>query len=570
MKTLSKKLLPLLVAGLSLAVHAEEVKTDAVPAAEAAAQPSGDTGLTGEILFQFLVAEMAVSRGQLPLASAQYWDLAKRTRDARIARRAAEVALYGQQWQAALEATRLWSELEPESAQARHTLWIMLANAGRSEELTAQLKEGLRNAGDGRRELLLQLPRVFAGGRDKVGAAKVIFDATSEWTGLPEARLVRAQASVAAADDAAALKEINEALVLKPDWQGAVLFKAQLLGRQSTEAVDLLTAFIGRYPDARDVRLTLARLLVDAKRYQEARVQYAKLLETQADNPELLYAVGLLSLQLEDVKAAEAPLKRLLEIDFKDKDAIHYYLGQIAETRGATDEAVAHYDAVGADANRVALSRLRAAELLRRAGRVDESLQRLRAAGPAAPVDKETLLLAESQMLVSAGRLEEAYQLLDKALAADPDNAALLYESAMLGERTHRAKESETRLRRFVVLKPEDPQGWNALGYTLADRGEHLDEAQQYIDKALALAPNDFYVLDSKGWLAFRLGDLKGAETWLRRAYAARPDVEIAAHLGEVLWVQGRKDEARAVWAEASKADSTNEALRETIKRFLP
>ena len=223
-----------------------------------------------------------------------------------------------------------------------------------------------------------------------------------------------------------------------------------------------------------------------------------------------------------------------------------------------------------ADPARVAQARLRAAELLRRSGRIDESLQRLRDAGPGSPVDKETLALAESQLLVSAGRLEEAYQLLDQARMSTPDNSALLYESAILAERTRRFAEAESLLRRLVVLKPEDPQGWNALGYSLADRGEKLEEAQEYIDKALALAPDDYFILDSKGWLAYRRGDLIGAESWLRRAYTAKPDVEIAAHLGEVLWVLGRRDEARALWTEASKAEPANEALRDTIKRFIP
>lgn len=564
-----KKLLLALLAVLSLAAHADE-ETPAQPAPTAEAAPSGDTGLTGEILFEYLVAEMAAARGQLPLASAQYWDLAKRTRDPRLARRAAEVSLYGQQWQAALESTRLWSELEPDSAQARHTLWILLANAGRNDELTAQLKEGLRTAGDNRREIVLQLPRVFAGVKDKTAAAGVINEATREWLSLPESRFVRAQSDVAAGDDGAALKEIDEALRLKPDWQGAVLFKAQLLGQKPGQSIELLTDFLARNPGARDVQLVLARLLVDAKRYGEARDKYAKLLETQPDSQELLYAVGLLSLQLDDTKTAEPALKKLLTLDFKDKDALHYYLGQIAEQKGANDEAIVHYDAVNGDANRMAQSRLRAAELLRRAGKIEDSLQHLRAAGPGVPLDKETLALAESQLLVAAGRLEEAYQAMDQALAVQPDNTALLYESAILGERTRRFKESEARLRRLLVLKPDDTQALNALGYSLADRGERLDEAQQYIDKALALAPNDFYILDSKGWLAFRRGDLKGAETWLRKAYAARPDVEVAAHLGEVLWVQGRQDEARSLWAEATKADPTNEALRDTIKRFLP
>ncbi len=582
MKPLSRTLLAVLLSGVSLASAARPAlladdnvtpPTAAAAPADAAtkAAPVADSGLTPQILFQFLLAEIAASRGQLPLASAQYVDLAKRTRDVRIARRAAEVSFYGQQYANALEATRLWSTLEPESDQASHAYWALLAAAGRWDELATQLGRYLQ---DGPGEIgtrLMQVPRIYAGVKERTVASNNINRVTEPWLNQAEARFIRAQGFVGANDEAAARTEIDEAIRLKPDWSAAVVFKAQLQSREPLSVIPTLTEFIQRNPGARDVRLALARLQVEAKQYKESRESFRILLESDPENPDLMYAVALLSLQLGDGDTAEKPLKKLLNSDFKDKDAIRFYLAQIAEHRKAGDEAIAYFDAVGgSDVSRITQSRIRAAELLRAQGKIDAALIRLKDAASANTAERTQLILAQSQLLSESKRFNEAWGVLTDGLATTPEDPVLLYEAAMLGERTQRFADAEKHLRRLIGLKPDHAHALNALGYSLADRNERLEEAQALIDKALSLDPDDPFILDSRGWLAFRRGELSAAEQHLRRAYGLRPDPEIAAHLGEVLWQQGRKDEARALLQAAVKTDPANEALNATIKRLTP
>lgn len=575
MKPLSRTLLAVLLSGASLASTARPMTfADAAPATgtpAAVASPVVDSGLTPQILFQFLLAEIAAARGQFSIASTQYVDLAKRTQDVRVARRAAEVAFYGQQFPAALEATQLWSTLEPESDQAQHAYWALLAAASRWDELNTQLGRYLETAGDQIGPRLLQIPRVYAGVKDRTVAAQNINRVTEPWLSVAEARFIRAQGAIGAGDETAARVEIDAAIQAKPDWSVPVIFKAQLLGREPLQVIPTLTDFLKRNPSAREVRLALARLQVEAKQYKEARENFHTLLESDPDSPDLMYAVGLLSLQLGDGAAAEKPLKRLLDSNFKDKDAIRFYLGQIAEHRNAADEAIGYFDAVGGDdISRITQSRVRAADLLRTQGKLDAALTRLKDAAKINSAERTQLILAQSQLLAEAKRFDEAYQLLGESLAATPDDQVLLYEAAMLAERTQRFADSERNLRKLLTLKPDHAHALNALGYSLADRNVHLDEAQALIDKALALDPEDPFILDSRGWLAFRKGAFAEAEGYLRRAYTQRADPEIAAHLGEVLWALNRKDDARTLLRAAAKADPGNEALTATIKRLIP
>ena len=200
---------------------------------------------------------------------------------------------------------------------------------------------------------------------------------------------------------------------------------------------------------------------------------------------------------------------------------------------------------------------------------VDAARERLALARTAMPGEAR-LIVAESQLLRDAGRHQEAYAFLANSLEAQPDQDELLYEISLVAEKLGQLDVVERHLRRLIALKPDSPQGYNALGYTFADHNIRLDEAAALVDKALSLATDDSFILDSKGWVLFRQGKLDAALETLKKAYAKQPDAEIAAHIGEVLWQMGRKDEARSIWTEANKAHPGNEALNATIKRFLP
>jgi tetratricopeptide (TPR) repeat protein len=309
--------------------------------------------------------------------------------------------------------------------------------------------------------------------------------------------------------------------------------------------------------------------LVSEKRYAESLVEFRRLLAGFPDNPDVINAVGILSLQMEEPKAAEVQFRRLLELGKGDLNPVRFYLGQIAEEGKNYAEALQHYDAVDGGEHQTA-SLLRGSQILVRQGRTEEARQRLQKARSILPAETPRLLIAESQLLRDAGRNEDALAVLLAGLEAQPEQPEILYEVALAAERLNRLADAEAYLRRLIALKPDSPQGYNALGYSLADRNLRLEEAEQLIDTALKLTPDDPFILDSKGWVLFRKGKHAESLVALRRAYAQRPDPEIAAHIGEVLWAMGQRDEAAALWRDAAKAHPANAVLSATIKRFTP
>ena len=524
--------------------------------------------LTGQILYQFLLAELAAQRGQFALSAGTYLDLAKSTRDPRIVRRAAEIAFHARQYDAALEAARLWLTLEPESQQARQMQSTLLLASGRIEELASSLARDLAaeeapRVGDA----LLRMVRAFARYPDKVAVQRLFDQLTEPYQGLAEARLVRAQAAVGTKDGDRARFEIDHALELRPTWELAALFKAELLPKGAAQ-IDFLQGWLAANPGAQQVRLAYARVLVSDKRYEAARSEFRRLLAASPDNPDMLYAVGILSLQVNDAAEAEQQLKHFVEIGRGDLDPARFYLGQIADKAGRPDDALRWYDQVAAGEHALP-AKVRAAQVLLRQNKLDEARQRLAAARANAPGDSR-LVVAEAQLLRDAGRHADAFAFLAGMLEVQPDQPEILYEAAMAAEKLGYVEVLELHLRRLMTLKPDSAQAYNALGYSLADRNLRLDEAAQLIDKALSLAPDDPFILDSKGWVLFRQGKFAAALEALQKAYAQKPDAEIAAHIGEVLWALDRRNEAVAVWREASKVHPTNEALTATIKRFVP
>ena len=523
--------------------------------------------LTGQILYQFLLAEIAAQRGQFGLSSDAYLDLARMTRDPRIVRRAVEIAFHARQYDAALEAARLWLTLEPESQQARQMLSTLLLASGRVEELAGNLARDLAAEVPRVGDALMRLGRAFARYPDKPSIQRLFDHLTQPYLDLAEAHFVRAQAAVGAGDSDRARSEIDRALELRPSWELAALFKAELLPKGAAQ-LDFLKTWLAANPGAQDVRLGYARGLVSEKRYEASRTEFRRLLSANPDNPDMLYAVGILSLQVNDAAEAEQQLRHFVEIGRGDLDPARYYLGQIAEQAGRPDDALRWYDQVAAGEHATP-AKVRAAQVLLRQNKLDEARERLAAARASAPDDMR-LVVAEAQLLRDAGRHEEAFAFLAKALEVQPDQPDILYETALAAEKLGYVEVLERHLRRLIALKPDSAQAYNALGYSLADRNLRLEEAAQLLDKALSLAPDDPFILDSKGWLLFRQGKPAEALETLQKAFVMKPDPEIAAHMGEVLWVLGRRDEALAVWREATKAHPTNEALAATIKRFVP
>ena len=523
--------------------------------------------LTGQILYQFLLAEIAAQRGQFALSASAFLDLANSTRDPRIVRRAAEVAFHSRQYDIALDAVRLWLSLEPDSQPAKQMYSTLLLSGGSIDELAASLARDLALEAPKVGEALMRISRAFTRYPDKQAIHRLFDQLTQPYLELAEAHFVRAQAEFGIGDTVRARSEIDQALALRPNWDAAALFKAELLPKGAAQ-LDFLKAWLAANPGAQDVRLAYARSLVGEKHFEDARVEFRRLLTANPDSPDMLYAVGILSLQVNDSSEAEQQLKRFVEIGRGDVNPARFYLGQIAEQAKRLDEAIGWYDQV-ASGEHAMQARVRAAQVLLRQNKLDEARTRLAAARATGP-DDPRLVVAEAQLLRDAGRHADAYAFLARILEARPDDPDILYETALAAEKLDNMDVMERHLRRVIALKPDSAQGYNALGYSFADRNLRLDEAAQLIDRAVMLAPDDAAILDSKGWLLFRQGKLPEALEYLRKAFAKMADGEIAAHLGEVLWALGKRDEAAAVWREAAKAHPTNEVLTATIKRFAP
>jgi tetratricopeptide (TPR) repeat protein len=553
----------------------EESDADAGPGdAQAGAQEPENRSaypnqeLSERLLYEMLLAEIAAQRGNVALSAQAYVDLAKRTRDPRIARRATEIALYARMNNAAIEAATIWHETDPASTRALQSLAGMLVSVGRYDEALPHLKKLLASSASDPAGGFALLPRMLANAQDKQAALKLTQNLAADHASLSEAHFAVARTAISAGDDRLALEETRKARQLRPDSEAAVLLEAQLLQKSSVDqAAAVLADYLRQYPAARETRLAYARTLVAQKRFGEARAEFQKLMTGMPDSTEMAFAVALLSLQLKDYDAAERYLKGLITSPYRDKDGVRLYLGQVAEERKDFSEALKWYGEVG-EGEQYVQAQIRYAQVLAREGKLDDARARLQQAAAKSGQQRIQLVLAEAQLLRDANQPKAAFDLVGQALDRVPNNPDLLYDYAMLAEKIERVDVLESSLRKLIEIRPEHAHAYNALGYSLADRNQRLPEARELIEKALKLAPDDSFIIDSMGWVLYRQGNLKDSLGYLRRAYAGRPDPEIAAHLGEVLWALGERSEAERVWGDAARESPDNETLTNTIKRL--
>jgi tetratricopeptide (TPR) repeat protein len=391
--------------------------------------------------------------------------------------------------------------------------------------------------------------------------------------------LILAHGAHAAGQSARATEEARAALAMKPDSEQAAIAAAQFmletknkteaLGR--ADAIALLSGFLQRNPSAAEARLAYARLLIGDGRNDAARAQFEELLHNDPHSPDPLFALGVLSLQADLRPQARDYFQRYLKAieDGADRepDPAYLNLARVAEDDQKYDEAFDWLHRVHSP-EQTLTARIREAFLLAKINRLEDSLKVLRETHPESPDDRLQITLSQGQILREAHRYQESYDLLAEASRAAPDDPNLLYETAMSAERLDKLDVMETNLRHLVQLRPDYAHAYNALGYTFADRNIRLKEAYELIDKALQLAPDDGFILDSMGWVQYRLGNLSAARDYLGRAYRLKPEADVAAHLGEVMWLQGDREAARNVWREASRRESDNETLKETLQRL--
>ena len=552
-------------AAIETATSPAVVQAEELPPAVADNLPKQE--LTPEILYQFLLAEVAGQRGEIGLAKSAYLDLARKTKDPRVAQRAAEIAVFARDQNGALEATRLWNETDQDSERANLTLVTLLLAQDKLAEAEPLLKKILAaDAPNG----FMRLSAWQGKTRDAAAALALVERLAADYPMLPEAQFAIAQAATQAGKPERVLSALQQADKLRPGWEPGVLYHAQWLAKTSrSDALGFLQDFLTRYPKAREVRLVYARLLVSANQFPEARKEFNRLTTDFPRNAEVSLAAGLLSLQVGDAEAARGFLTQTLEYDYKPTDTVHYYLGLAAEEMKQTDVATGHYQAVN-EGEYLVQARSRQAAMLVKQGALPEARALLAATRTSNDAQKMRLIQAEAELLRDARDYAQAFQVLSVGLKSYPDSPDLLYDHAMMAEKINKLDVLEANLRRVIQIKPDEAQAYNALGYTLADRTKRLDEAVVLLGKALSLAPNDPFILDSMGWAQYRKGNFERARGYLDRAYKARPDPEIAAHLGEVLWAHGQRDDASNLWQASLKSHPQNEVLLETLRRLQP
>ncbi len=583
-----------LAAALAIALATGFVITapsaEAQPYSQTQSQPKrvAPTLRSGEeqanFLYQYLLSEIAIQRGDEPTALATLSRLANSKQDARLARRAMEVAFKQRDTDAALDNALLWLELDRSSALARQAVMVL---AGSRPNVPATLEtatEGFAKLLAEPRHaplLLMQMGGLMERFNDKAAVSKAVQSLAMPLAHLPEAQFAIAQAQLLANELPEALIRVEKARKIKNNWSEdsrAAMLHARILleSKRDDEATALLTAYLASNPTVSpervEVQMMLARLHVGAKAYLSAREEFRLAMKAAPNNAEPAYAAALLSLEMDDFVDAETMLQRVLSIEpsIAEKSPVYFNLGAAQEGKKDIRNALASYQLV-TKGNYFLPAQARIAKLLTKTAGLpaaEAHLQKLLDGNIENPEHRTGVILAMAQLLREEKQLGRAFTWLSNAIDAAPDTIDLLYDRSMLAEKLTKLDVAEADLRAVIRLQPDHAQAHNALGYMLTEHTTRFAEASDLIDVAVKLSPEDAFIIDSLGWLQFKMGKVALAVETLQRAYKKRSDGEIAAHLGEALWVNNQPDEARRIWAAAIKDHPNNDALLAVIAKY--
>lgn len=543
----------------------------AQPAEEPAGSGLPDVELDGELLYQVLVGELAAKRGDASVGAEALTKAARLSRDPRLAQRATRLALEAGRYDVAMDAADLWVELKPGEDRPKESLALIMVEQGRVADAEAQFVRLLEDKeGEGRGAEMRRIGRLLARLSNKPKALETMNRLVERYQDDADAHFAAAFLADQAGEVDRVLSSLNDALALRPDWEEAAVAKIGHLIQEQypRERIDAFAReFLETAPDASRVRLSYARYLADQEATEESLAQFQKLLERDPDDTTALFSAGLLSVQMEQYNDAREFLMRHLELT-PDNDQIRLYLGQVAEERERYKEARKWYSEVDSQDHRFE-ARVQLGTVLVELEGLEAALEHLDAIKPDNEEEFVRLALTKEMVLREAGALTRAKAMLDDAVARYPGNSDLLYSRGLLAARLNQVSEHERDMRALLEEDPNNAHALNALGYTLADATDRTEEAYEMIKKALSMRPDDPFILDSMGWVLYRMGQNDKAIEYLEKALSKREDAEIAAHLGEVLWVVGEKDRAREVWERAKREHPDNHVLNETLERFL-
>ena len=529
--------------------------------------------LSSQVVFQVLAAEVALQRDQPAPAYQTYMALARDTHDPRMAQRATEIALAAQSPSDALNAVQLWQQYSPDSERAAQLDASLLVLAGRPEDAQPLLaRELARVPAENRGPALLSLQLLLSRGPNRVGGLNVLKGLVANDLDRPEAQLAIGRQQLLADDAPGARKSFEKALALKPDFVAAALMLAQMGPDERNEAIAALEKYVQQNPKSHDGHLALAQTYLAADRLDDAQKQFEIMHKNNGNDLMPLMALALINVQQKRLDAAQQYLTQYAQHAEKtpgaDPGQAYIYLAQIAAERNDMAGANAWLNRIGPDSQQYIPGQIARAQLLDKQGKTDDARKLLAGIQASDPRDRALIERTDASLLFDAKRYQEAEASLTKAASDFPDDPDIAYDYAMAAEKTGHYDVMEQQLRKLIRTQPDNPQAYNALGYSLADRGLWLDEANKLIEKASSLAPNDAFIMDSVGWVKYRLGDTSDAIRVLRKAFTLQPNAEIDAHLGEVLWKNGDQNGALAAWREAKKLEPDNDTLVKTLKRF--
>ncbi len=553
--------------------------------AKAAQAAAPSSALDSALFYQLLVGEITTQDGEPAAGFALMLDAARKTNDAQLYQRATDIALQSHSGDAALQAANAWKQAQPASREAnRYVLQILIA-LNRIADTAAPLKAEIELAPDAERAAVLTaVPRAYARVTDKKQASAAVQEALGNYLTPPASAGVASAAWItvgrmrlAAGDNSGALEAAHRGQAVDARNEGPALLALELMAAKLPEAEALVQKYLaGNTHAAPEIRMSYAQVLLDLQRYAEAAAQLQVVTRERPDYPEGWLVLGSLQLQDNQFAQAQTSLERYVALAQSQSAGAersrglaqaYLSLSQLAEKRKDFAAAEGWLRKID-NASDLAQAQTRRASILASQGKLEQGRQLIRQLPERSPADARLKLNAEVALLREFKQYRAAHDLLEQALVKTPNEADLIYDQAMMAEKLGRLDQMERLLRQAIAQKPDYHHAYNALGYSLAERSIRLPEARELIRKALSYAPSDPFIRDSLGWVEFRMGNKAEAVQIFEAAYKAKPDAEIAAHFGEVLWSLGQRERALAIWKEGKLLNPDNETLLETLKRL--
>ena len=521
-----------------------------------------------EFVYKFLLAELAIQRNDINAAGHLYLDLAKLTKNTGFAQSAAQLGGMVRNGRLALDAAGVWSKLDPKSSDAKKVLaemYIASGNLSKAKPLVKEIIENEKSKGDG----FLYLNNILTRVENKSNALRFIIDIAKPYAKMVEAHFAVAHTAHMAGNTTIRDKELAAIDKLNPNWETSTLFKGSIqFDEDPMKAIETYRNFIKTNPKSNTVRLELAKALVQTEQYPAAKKHFEKLVNSPLASAEISFTVALLALETGDDIMAEQFLNQSLERKYYNPDQINMYLARIYGQRQKIDKVISYIEKISTGPLFVD-SRIFAAQAIRAENGIDQAIEYLDQYKSLDRQEKLKFLQLKTSFLYNDNQFQKAIDLMLSEEEKYSDSAEFYFDFGLLHEKNKDFDAMESKLKKAISLKPDYAIAYNALGYSYADRNVKLDDAKRYIEIALSIEPQNHYILDSMGWVHYRLGNYDIAYEFITKAYSIQEDPEIAAHLGEVLWKQGKENEAISIWQGSLERFPENSILIETKNRLF-